>query len=68
MSDIGVMVAISAKEELPLRPENEMPAGQPYGDSLWELLMKCWQRVPEDRPPAEEAARIMSVVESCYPV
>ncbi len=49
--DPQIMVALVVKREIPLRPEPDTAMG-PNGidDAMWELLVKCWNYTPQDRP------------------
>jgi len=48
--DLRVMRALMDKE-IPLRPEQEPGAGcQELNDNVWQLLVNCWNYVPQDRP------------------
>ncbi|KAG9127452.1 hypothetical protein FRC07_013635 [Ceratobasidium sp. 392] len=47
------MVAIM-KSQIPERPQKQIPADNGWGDALWGLLMRCWNRAPEQRPTGIE--------------
>ncbi len=39
------------RKEIPLRPEPDTATGRKgIDDSMWELLVRCWNYTPKDRP------------------
>ncbi|KAG8782370.1 hypothetical protein FRC12_020903 [Ceratobasidium sp. 428] len=61
-SVVALIKVIAIQNETPERPEESIPSNSSHGDTLWRLLMSCWEREPEKRPEAEEVVEIMKGV------
>ncbi|KAG8793743.1 hypothetical protein FRC12_001753 [Ceratobasidium sp. 428] len=57
-NDRAVIQAIT-RHENPERPQESIPTSSVWGDSLWDLLVQCWDNVPERRPTAIKARDLM---------
>ncbi|KAG8768489.1 hypothetical protein FRC12_005522 [Ceratobasidium sp. 428] len=60
--DHVVMAAVVLKNETPKRPEECIPSSSQQGDTLWSLLMSCWERESEKRPKTDKVVELMKAV------
>ncbi|KXN81246.1 hypothetical protein AN958_05587 [Leucoagaricus sp. SymC.cos] len=58
--DIIVPAAIE-REEKPARPGQEGRGGDPIRDTVWNLLLRCWEYEAEERPKLQEILLHMHV-------
>ena len=47
---------------LPSRPSGRDVVQRGLSDELWELMMKCWSRGPDERPSAADAQRAIETL------
>lgn len=57
------VVAALVRKEIPLRPECDpwIRCGN-ISDQLWELLEKCWDYIPENRPSCQEIRDCITIM------
>ncbi|KAF8596871.1 kinase-like protein [Ceratobasidium sp. AG-I] len=46
----------------PKRPMDKIPLHSPQGDTLWNLLTRCWAHEPSERPSAGEVRNTMRTI------
>ncbi|KAF8596875.1 kinase-like protein [Ceratobasidium sp. AG-I] len=56
------VIAAILMRELPARPRKCIPPNSVQGDTLWNLLARCWAYEPLERPLAAEVRDIMKTV------
>ncbi|CEL59140.1 Serine/threonine-protein kinase sepA OS=Dictyostelium discoideum GN=sepA PE=2 SV=1 [Rhizoctonia solani AG-1 IB] len=61
ISDVTVFVKVMQNIQ-PMRPEQQIPSGNPQADFLWDLLMTCWTIIPRDRPSAASIGDQMKLI------
>ncbi|KXN83977.1 hypothetical protein AN958_00622 [Leucoagaricus sp. SymC.cos] len=49
-----IVSAAIAREEKPARPGQEGRGGDPIRDTVWNLLLRCWEYEAEERPKLQE--------------
>ncbi|KAJ1304197.1 hypothetical protein OPQ81_008597 [Rhizoctonia solani] len=49
-AEISIFMHVVIKKNIPIRPEKIIPKSSVYGDTLWDILTKCWAYDPEQRP------------------
>ncbi|KAG8794233.1 hypothetical protein FRC12_000085 [Ceratobasidium sp. 428] len=59
-NDRAVMQAVT-KNENPERPHQCIHTNNAWGDSLWSLIVQCWNHVPERRPTAIKTCELVSI-------
>ncbi|QRV74229.1 Ephrin type-A receptor 4 [Ceratobasidium sp. AG-Ba] len=52
LKDLAVILAVVQKR-FPTRPEEHISSASTEGDSLWQLLVQCWDFEPAARPTAK---------------
>lgn len=51
-------------EEIPLKPEQEHVAGRhELNDKVWQLLVNCWNYIPQDRPSCRAIQRTLKGIQ-----
>ncbi|QRV92298.1 Vegetative incompatibility protein HET-E-1 [Ceratobasidium sp. AG-Ba] len=61
-NDRAVAIAVTVKNEIPIRPSGHIPTGTEQGDLLWSLLQGCWVRDPKLRPSALQVKHMMEKI------
>ncbi|CAE6412074.1 unnamed protein product [Rhizoctonia solani] len=59
-SETSVLVDVMLRGKVPERPEALHPRYDNQNDALWELLLKCWNARPNERPTAKEIREHLS--------
>ncbi|KAG8705876.1 hypothetical protein FRC11_008723, partial [Ceratobasidium sp. 423] len=51
-SEQSLPVHIAVHKKTPTRPETIIPSRSIHGNTLWDILTRCWALDPKDRPSA----------------
>ncbi|CAE6399719.1 unnamed protein product, partial [Rhizoctonia solani] len=61
--DVTVVLLVTVKKQAPERPEC-IKVGCRTDDKLWELLLRCWNYEPRNRPSANQVATSLAKITS----
>ncbi|KAG8705435.1 hypothetical protein FRC09_002962 [Ceratobasidium sp. 395] len=59
MKVVALIKAVAIKNETPKRPEETIPSNSLHGNTLWLLLVSCWEQEPDKRPAAAKVVETM---------
>ncbi|KAF8600427.1 kinase-like protein [Ceratobasidium sp. AG-I] len=62
-SEVVVLGDVTVRKRLPLRPETAIPISSQHGDTLWDLLTRCWNFDSRYRPSAVQVQRQIACID-----